>query len=75
MKDKEHHVANFVTFVSKTLTSPPPPPPKWMNLISDRLSIASIKYLNRPSPVFGRFNYRVNKTFNTYRFSPQYSFG
>ena len=27
MKDKEYHVANFATFVSKTLISPPPPPP------------------------------------------------
>ena len=25
MKDNEHHVANFATFVSKTLISPPPP--------------------------------------------------
>ena len=31
------------------------PPQKWMNLISDRLSTVSIKYLNWPSPVFGRF--------------------
>ena len=31
------------------------PPQKWMNLISDRLSTASIKYLNWPSPVFGQF--------------------
>ena len=35
------------------------PPKKWMNLISDQLSIASIKYLNWPSPVFGRFQPRV----------------
>ena len=25
MKDKEYHVANFTTFVSKTLNPPPPP--------------------------------------------------
>ena len=43
MKDKEYHVANFATFVSKLLLFPPQ---KWMNLISDRLSTASIKYLN-----------------------------
>ena len=30
-------------------------PQKWMNLISNRLSITSIKYLNWPIPVFGRF--------------------
>ena len=28
MKDKEYHVANFATFVSKTLTFPPPPKKK-----------------------------------------------
>ena len=28
MKDKECHVANFATFVSKTLISPPPPKKK-----------------------------------------------
>ena len=43
----------------KLLLPPIPPPPKkkkkWMNLISNRLSTKSIKYLNRPSPVFGRF--------------------
>ena len=32
-----------------------------MNLISDRLSTASIKYLNWPSPVFGRFQNGCNK--------------
>ena len=49
MKDKEYHVANFATFISKTLTFSPK---KWMNLISDRLSNASIKYFNLPRPVF-----------------------
>ena len=43
MKDKEYQVVNFATFVSKTLIFPPR---KWMNLISNRLSTASIKYLN-----------------------------
>ena len=28
MIDKEYHMANFATFVSKTLTAPPTPPPK-----------------------------------------------
>ena len=28
MKDKEYRMANFATFVSKTLTSPPPPKKK-----------------------------------------------
>ena len=31
------------------------PPKKWMNLISDLLSTASIKCLDWPSPVSGRF--------------------
>ena len=43
MKDKEYHVANFATFVSKTLIPPPPQKKKWMNLISNLLSTASIK--------------------------------
>ena len=37
------------------------PPKKWMNLISNWLSIVVIKYLNWPSPVFGRFQYGCNK--------------
>ena len=37
------------------------PPQKWMNLISDRLSTASMKYLKCPSPVFGRFQNGCNK--------------
>ena len=36
-------------------------PKKWMNLISNRLSTTSIKYLNWPSPVFGRFQNGCNK--------------
>ena len=36
-------------------------PKKWMNLISDPLSTASIKCLNWPSPVFGRFQNGCNK--------------
>ena len=57
-------MANFATFVSKTLTpsySPPHPPQKWINLISNWLSTASIKYFKRPSPVFGRFQNGRNK--------------
>ena len=59
MKDKEYHVihvANFGTFVSKTLIPPPPPPPpkkKWMNLTSNQLTTTSIK--------FGRFQNGCNK--------------
>ena len=34
---------------------------KWMNLISNRFSTTSIKYLNWPSPVFGRFQNGCNK--------------
>ena len=37
------------------------PPQKWINLISARLRTASIKYLNWPSPVFGRFQNEWNK--------------
>ena len=58
MKDKEYHVANFATFISKTLIFSPP---KMDDLISNRLSTASIKYLNWPSPVFGRFQNGCNK--------------
>ena len=38
----------------------PPPPPK-KKLISDQLSTASIKYLNWPGPVFGRFQNGCSK--------------
>ena len=58
MKDKEYHAANFATSVSKLLFFPLQ---KWMNLISNRLSTASIKYLNWPSLVFGRFQNGCNK--------------
>ena len=34
---------------------------KWMNLISNQLSTTSIKYLNWPNPVFGRFQNGCNK--------------
>ena len=37
------------------------PPKKWMNLISNRLSIVLIKYLNWSSPVFGWFQNGCNK--------------
>ena len=59
MKDKEYHVANFATFVSKNVTFFPQKMD--MNLISDRLRTASIKYLNWPSPVFGWFKNGCNK--------------
>ena len=39
----------------------PPPPQKWMNLISNQPSTTSIKYLNGPNPVFGRFQNGCNK--------------
>ena len=58
MRDKEYHVANFATFAHKSLTFSPQ---KWMNLISDRLSTASIKYLTWPSPLFGWFENGCNK--------------
>ena len=44
MKNKEYHVANFATIVSKTLIFFLPK--KWMNSISNQLSTALIKYLN-----------------------------
>ena len=37
------------------------PPKKWMNLISNWLSIVLIKYLNWPSPVFGQFQNGCSK--------------
>ena len=55
---KKSIVANFATFISKTVI--PPPPNKWMNQISNRLSTASIKYLNWPSPVFEQFQNGCN---------------
>ena len=57
IEDKEYHVANFATFVSKTLTFSP----QEMDEFSDWLSTASIKCLNWPSPVFGRFQNGCNK--------------
>ena len=58
MKDKEYHVANLQLFFQNYYFFPPQ---KWMNLISDWLSTASIKYLNWPSPVFGWFQNGCNK--------------
>ena len=43
MKDNDHHEANFATFVSKSLIFPQK---NWMDFISNRLSSASMKYLN-----------------------------
>ena len=37
------------------------PPKKWMNLISNWLYTASIKYLNWPSPLFRRFQNGCNR--------------
>ena len=37
------------------------PAQKWMNLILIQLSTTSIKYLNWPNPVFGRFQNGCNK--------------
>ena len=59
MKNKEYHVANFATIVSKTLIFFLPK--KWMNSTSNQLSTAIIKYLNWPRPVFGQFNNGDNK--------------
>ena len=58
MKGKEYRMANFATFVSKTVIFFPQ---KWMNLISNQLNAASIKYFNWPSPVFERFQNGCNK--------------
>ena len=60
-RQRVYHVANFATFVSKTLIPPPPPKKNWMNLISNQLSTTSIKYLNWPNPVFGQFQNGCNK--------------
>ena len=49
----------FCNFCFLTLTFSPQKMD--MNLISDRLSTASIKHLNWPSPVFGRFQNGCNK--------------
>ena len=49
MKDKEYHVANFATFVFS---------PQKMDEFDFKLSI---KYLNRPSPVFRQFQNGCNK--------------
>ena len=58
MKDKEYHVANLQLLFPKLLLFPSK---KWMSLISDQLSTASIKYLNVSSPVFGWFQNGCNK--------------
>ena len=49
---REYHEANFATFVSKK---------KWMNLFSNQLYTTSIKYLNWPNSVLGRFQNGCNK--------------
>ena len=58
MKDKEYHVTNFATFVSKTLIFYPQ---KMEDLISNQLNTTLITYLNWPNPVFGRFQNGCNK--------------
>ena len=58
MKDKEYHVANFATVVSKTFISPSQ---KMDEFNSNRLNTASIKYLNGLSPIFRRFQNGCNK--------------
>ena len=58
MKDKEYHVANFATFVSKTFIFPPQ---KMDQFNFKPVSTPSIKYLNWPSPVFGRFQNGCNE--------------
>ena len=58
MKDKEYHVANLQLLFPKLFIFPPQ---KWMNLISNWLCTASIKYLNWPSPLFTRFQNGCNK--------------
>ena len=51
-------MANFATFVSKTVIFPPK---IRMNLISNQLSTASMKYLNWQCPVFEQFQNGCNK--------------
>ena len=51
-------MANFATFVSKTIIFSPK---IRMNLISNQLSTASMKYLNWQCPVFEQFQNGCNK--------------
>ena len=54
-------IGKFCNLCFQNSYFPPPPKKKWINLISNRLSTASIKYLNWPRPVFGRFQNECNK--------------
>ena len=58
MWDKEYHVAKFASLLPKLLFFLPK---KWMNLILNQLSTASIKYFNWASPVFERYQNGCNK--------------
>ena len=58
MKDMKDHVANFATFVSKTLIFSSQ---KMDDFNSKLAQYCSNKYLNWPSPVFGRFQNGCNK--------------
>ena len=60
MKDKEYIMWQILQLLFPKLLFPPPPK-KWMNLISNQLSTTSIKYLNWPNPVFGRFQNGCNE--------------
>ena len=60
MKDKEYR-RKFCNFCFQNSYSSSPPPKKRMILISNRLSTASIKCFNLPSPVFGWFQNGCNK--------------
>ena len=56
MKDKEHHVVSFATFVSKTFI--------FSSQNMDELNFKPAQYcinLNWPSPVFGQFQNGCNK--------------
>ena len=60
MKDKVVSCGKFCNFCWQFANSYFFHPKKWMNLISNRLSTASIKYLNWPSPVFEQFQNGCN---------------
>ena len=59
-RQRVYHVANFATFVSKTLI--PPPPKKKMDEFNLKPAQYYInKYFNWPNPVFGQFQNGCNK--------------
>ena len=59
MKDKEYHVINFATFVSKILISPPPPKLDVFNFRPVQYCIN--KTFELPSPVVRQFQNGCNK--------------